>query len=40
MKALSAALIAVSVLYVIDNQYNNGRYTAIIEQAVGSLVRR
>jgi|HubBroStandDraft_5_1064220.scaffolds.fasta_scaffold5078942_1 hypothetical protein len=40
MKAFSAALVAVCVLYVIDKQYNDGRYTATIEQAVNSLVPR
>ena len=40
MKAFSAALVAVSVLYIIDKEYNDGRYTATIEQAVSSLVPR
>jgi len=40
MKAFSAALVAVCVLYFIDKQYNDGRYTATIEQAVNSLVPR
>jgi hypothetical protein len=31
MKALAAALIAVGVLYAVDAQYNNGRYSTIIE---------
>jgi hypothetical protein len=40
MKALTAALIAVAILYVVDSQYNDGRFTQAIEQAMTSLVPR
>ena len=40
MKAFTAALIAAGILYVVDYQYNDGRYTGVVEQAVTSLVRR
>jgi hypothetical protein len=39
MKAFTAALIAVGILYVVDSEYNDGRYTGAIKQAVSSLVR-
>jgi hypothetical protein len=40
MKAFTAALIATAILYVVDFQYNDGRFAGIIEQAVTSLVSR
>jgi hypothetical protein len=38
MKAFIAALIAVAILYLIDSQYNDGRYTEVLHQAVTNLL--
>jgi len=38
MKALTAALIALAILYVVDSEYNDGRYTQVLQQAVTSLL--
>jgi hypothetical protein len=38
MKAFTAALIAMAILYVVDFEYNDGRFTGVIEKAVTSLV--
>jgi len=38
MKALVAALIAAAILYLADNQYNDGRYAQVLQQAVTSLL--
>ncbi|WP_283807274.1 hypothetical protein [Bradyrhizobium sp. Tv2a-2] len=38
MKAFTAALIAVAILYLADSQYNDGRYTQVLQQAVTSLL--
>jgi hypothetical protein len=40
MKAFIAALIAGAVLYGVDYQFNDGRYTDVIKQAVSSLIGR
>jgi hypothetical protein len=40
MKTFAAALIAVGILYVVDYQFNDGRYTEVIQQAATSLVSR
>ena len=40
MKAFAAALVTVAILYVVDTEYNDGRYTRVIKQAVTSLVSR
>jgi hypothetical protein len=40
MKAFTAALIAIGVLYVVDYQYNDGRYTTVIQEAITAVVRR
>jgi hypothetical protein len=40
VKAFTAALIATAILYVADTQYNDGKYTQVIEQAMASLVPR
>jgi hypothetical protein len=37
MKALLAALIAVGVLYFVDKDYNDGRYTTVIQRAMTSV---
>jgi hypothetical protein len=39
MKAFTAVLIAIAILYVVDSEYNDGRYTGVMKQAVSSLVR-
>jgi len=39
MKAFTAGLFAVVILYAVDSQYNDGRYAHVIEHAVTSLVR-
>jgi hypothetical protein len=38
MKAFTAALIAVAILYLGGSQYNDGRYTQVLQQAVTSLL--
>ena len=38
MKAFVAALIAAGILYLVDSEYNDGRYTAIIKQAITSVI--
>ena len=40
MKVFTAVLIAVAILYVVDSEYNDGRYTRVIKQAATSLVGR
>jgi hypothetical protein len=40
MKAFTAALVAIGVLYVLDSEYNDGRYVRVIKQAVTSMVSR
>jgi len=40
MKALIAALIAGTILYFVDSEYNDGRYTQVVKQAATSLVAR
>ena len=37
MKALVAALIAVGVLYVVDKDYNDSRYTHVLQRAINSV---
>ena len=38
MKAVAAALIALGILYILDSEYNEGRYTAVLQRAVTSVV--
>jgi hypothetical protein len=38
MKAFGAAVIAAGILYFVDSEYNAGRYTAVIHQAVMSVL--
>jgi hypothetical protein len=40
MKAFTTGLIAVGVLYVVDSEYNDGRYARVIKQAVTNMVSR
>jgi hypothetical protein len=40
MKGLIAALIAGAILYAVDSEYNDGRYSGVIKQAAISLVGR
>jgi hypothetical protein len=40
MKTLGAALIAMAILYVVDSQYNGGRYAEVIGQAITSIAFR
>jgi hypothetical protein len=35
---LAAALIAAAILIVVDDHYNDGRYTQVLQQAVTSLL--
>jgi hypothetical protein len=37
VKAFVAALVAAAVLYVVDSQYNDGRYTQVLQHAELSL---
>jgi hypothetical protein len=34
MKAFVAALIAVGILYVVDLEYNDGRYATVIQRVI------
>ena len=38
MKVFAAALIAVGILYLVDSEYNEGRYTAVLERAITSVL--
>jgi hypothetical protein len=38
MKAFVAAIIAAGILYLVDTEYNEGRYTAVIKQAITSVI--
>ena len=40
MKAFIAALIAGAILYTVDIEYNDGRYTQVVKQAATSLIVR
>ena len=40
MKAIISILVAAGILYVFDIEYNDGRYIAVVKEAVGSLARR
>ncbi len=40
MKAFVAALVSVGILYGVDYEYNDGRYSSVIRQAVTSLLPR
>ena len=38
MKAIIAALIAAGILYVVDLEYNDGRYATVVKSAIAGLV--
>jgi hypothetical protein len=40
MKTITAALFAATVVYVVDSQYNDGRYTQVVEQVVIGVISR
>jgi hypothetical protein len=40
MKAFAAAIVTAGILYAADTEYNDGRYTQVIKQAVTSMVSR
>ena len=40
MKAIAAAFVAAVVLYAVDSQYNDGRYTQVLAQAMTSVISR
>lgn len=40
MKAFAAALIAAGILYTIDTEYNDARYSRIVANAVSSVISR
>ena len=40
MKAFAAVLVAVAVLYVVDYEYNNARYTQVVASAVSRVIPR
>jgi hypothetical protein len=40
MKAVTAALIAIVVLYTMDSEYNRGRYAQVLSQAVNGVISR
>ncbi len=40
MKAVAAALITAAILYAIDSEYNDARYTQVVANAVGSIIPR
>jgi hypothetical protein len=37
MKAFVAALIAAGLLYLVDKDYNDGRYTHVLQRALTSV---
>ncbi len=37
MKTIIAAVIAVAALYVVDQQFTNGRYTDVAERMIGQI---
>ena len=40
MKGLIAAFIAIGVLWVVDTEYNAGRYGDVVKKAATSILRR
>jgi hypothetical protein len=40
MKALIAALIAAGILYGLDREYNGGRYSSVVRQAMAAMIPR
>jgi len=40
MKAFAAVLVAVAVLYAIDFEYNDARYTQVVTTAVSRVIPR
>jgi hypothetical protein len=40
MKAFIAACVAIGILWGIDVEFNNGRYTDIVQRAVKSVLPR
>ncbi|MGA2999701.1 hypothetical protein [Bradyrhizobium sp.] len=40
MKAFAAAIIAAAILYAVDTEYNDARYTQVVANAVSSVIRR
>jgi hypothetical protein len=40
MKAFAAVLVAVTVLYAIDSEYNDARYTQVVASAVSRVIPR
>jgi hypothetical protein len=38
MKGVIAALIAVMILWALDNAMNDGRYTEVVRQTIGRLI--
>ena len=37
MKTFVAALVAVGILYAVDYQYNDGRYSSVIQRAIAAI---
>ncbi len=40
MKAFVAALVSVGILYGVDYEYNDGRYSSVIQQAIVAVIPR
>jgi hypothetical protein len=40
MKALVAALVTAGILYALDREYNDGRYSSVVQQAMTAMVPR
>jgi hypothetical protein len=40
MKALVAALVAAGILYALDREYNGGRYSSVVQQAMAAMIPR
>jgi hypothetical protein len=38
MKTFIAALIAIGVLYVVDIEFNNGRYATVVQKVITSVL--
>jgi hypothetical protein len=35
-----SGLVAVGILYAVDHEYNDGRYSSVIQQAIAAIIPR
>jgi hypothetical protein len=40
MKQILATCIAIAILWVLDVEFNDGRYSAVVKQAFNSMIAR